>query len=672
MTMLGLNAKRWLQLGATLCALTAAAATAAPPPAEVFFKPSDVGEAHLSPSGRWLAVTTRLKGQERLGLAVVDLSPGGKSKQIAQFNDADIGNVHWQDDGRLLFSSSDLADGSGLRRAAWGLFGIDIEGKRIRQYVKRQGGLAPSEGLFAEMLQWNHTLATVPHPQADGPNEDVLLAEMVLDDTGLRLPVRLNTRTGVSRAAGFTLPPNCVGWISDSNADARVAFTRKKDVHAAYWRAPGSSEWIKLYEDTLLKQPFEIVGVDDVGGLFVAERRGPEGYQVLTRYDFKTRAPEPKALIATPGYDVDAELIVQPGGKLLGVRATVDGETTVWFDAKMKAFQATVDARFPGRVNRIKCRRCGEADMTALVWSYSDHEPGELWVHQSAAAAGTPAWRAVSRVRPSVDPAQMASLDLQRIKARDGRDLPVWVTRSDAAQGPLPTVVLLHGGPWVRGNEWRWQGMAQFLASRGYLVIEPEFRGSTGYGEAHFTAGWKQWGQAMQDDVADALLWARKQGLANDKACVAGASYGGYSTLMGLVKHPELYRCGVAWLAVADLDLFIQGSWLVDDDVSDVARKFSLPDLIGDPVKDAAMIAANSPHKQAARIKAPLLLAYGESDLRVPLAHGTRLRDALKDAGNPPEWVVYAHEAHGFTKLANQLDFAKRLEAFLAKHLAKP
>ena len=160
--------------------------------------------------------------------------------------------------------------------------------------------------------------------------------------------------------------------------------------------------------------------------------------------------------------------------------------------------------------------------------------------------------------------------------------------------------------------------MAQFLASRGYLVIEPEFRGSTGYGEAHFTAGWKQWGQAMQDDVADALLWARKQGLANDKACVAGASYGGYSTLMGLVKHPELYRCGVAWLAVADLDLFIQGSWLVDDDVSDVARKFSLPDLIGDPVKDAAMIAANSPFKAGARIKAPLLLAYGERSARAP------------------------------------------------------
>ena len=335
--MLGLNAKRWLQLGATLCALTAAAATAAPPPAEVFFKPSDVGEAHLAlgtlaggdhaPEGPG-APRPRGGGPE----------PGGKSKQIAQFNDADIGNVHWRDDGRLLFSSSDLADGSGLRRAAWGLFGIDIEGKRIRQYVKRQGGLAPSEGLFAEMLQWNHTLATVPHPQADGPNEDVLLAEMVLDDTGLRLPVRLNTRTGVSRAAGFTCP-NCVGWISDSNADARVAFTRAEGRPR---RLLARARQQRM--DQALRRHIAQAALRD-------RRRGRRGRALRGRASWARglsgadplRLQDPRAGAQgpdrTPGYDVDAELIVQPGGKLLGVRATVDGETTVWFDAKMKAFK---------------------------------------------------------------------------------------------------------------------------------------------------------------------------------------------------------------------------------------------------------------------------------------------------------------------------------------------
>ena len=210
--------------------------------------------------------------------------------------------------------------------------------------------------------------------------------------------------------------------------------------------------------------------------------------------------------------------------------------------------------------------------------------------------------------------------------------------------------------------------MEQFLASRGYLVISPEFRGSIGYGSAHYEAGWRQWGQAMQDDVADALLWARQQGLANDRACIAGASYGGYSTLIGLVRHPELYRCGVAWVAVSDLPLLVKGSWFIVDDISRGGRQ-TLPRLVGDPDRDAVMLRENSPLEQAARIRAPLLLAYGEADLRVPLEHGQRLRAAMTAAGNPPTWISYPNEGHSWRKVATRVDFAKRVEQFLQTHL---
>jgi dipeptidyl aminopeptidase/acylaminoacyl peptidase len=139
---------------------------------------------------------------------------------------------------------------------------------------------------------------------------------------------------------------------------------------------------------------------------------------------------------------------------------------------------------------------------------------------------------------------------------------------------------------------------------------------------------------------------------------------------MGLAKDPALYRCGVAWMALADLKLYLTGSWLVDDDISKAGRKFTLPDMVGDAVKDAAMIEANSPVNLAASIKAPVLLAFGEEDLRVPLVHGKRMRDALKAAGNAPEWVTYAGEGHGFAVADNRIDFAKRVEAFLARQLA--
>jgi dipeptidyl aminopeptidase/acylaminoacyl peptidase len=176
----------------------------------------------------------------------------------------------------------------------------------------------------------------------------------------------------------------------------------------------------------------------------------------------------------------------------------------------------------------------------------------------------------------------------------------------------------------------------------------------------------------MQDDVADALLWAQKQGLASSRACIMGASYGGYSTLMGLVRHPGLYRCGVAWVAVSDLSLFVEGAWRVNDDISGLSRSQLLPQLVGDAKADARMIAANSPVLLADQIKAPLLLAYGEADLRVPLAHGERLRAALQKAGNPPEWITYPGEGHGWDLLKNKVDFAQRVERFLARQLQEP
>jgi dipeptidyl aminopeptidase/acylaminoacyl peptidase len=236
-----------------------------------------------------------------------------------------------------------------------------------------------------------------------------------------------------------------------------------------------------------------------------------------------------------------------------------------------------------------------------------------------------------------------------------------------AGKGPWPTVVLLHGGPWVRGGSWEWTAESQFLASRGYLVLEPEFRGSDGYGQKHLRAGFKQWGLAMQDDVADATRWAIDKKLADpQRICLAGASYGGYATLMGLIRDPDLYRCGVAWAAVTDIDLMYGISW---SDLSESWKQYGMPTMIGDRVKDAAQLAQTSPLKQAERLKQPLLLAFGAADERVPIDHGTRFRDAVGKTNPNVSWVVYNGEGHGFYKPENRFDFYERMEKFLATHL---
>lgn len=660
--------RRWAAALAGLL-LIAPPAMAAPPPAGVFFRDPDLVDAVLSPTGRQLALVTA-RGADRIALAMFDLDTG-KIARTVQFTDGDVSQVQWVNDKRLVFSVVDFSEGSGRPSGAPGLFAINADGGEMRQLVRRMNKPVISDGSRrdARLLDWNHTLLRVPMPAAGSANEEILIANFTLDERRLQTPLWLNTRNGRTRTVDVEVPPNTVGWLTDGRGELRVALTRRDGRVGALWRGPEQNDWQPLYETGPFSVPFSPRAVDNAGQLYVTRSSGKDGQQVLSRYDFERRAPEAKPMVVTPGFDFSGTVLNDGAGRALGVRVITDGETTVWQDPVMKALQDEVDAQFPGRINRINCRRCGAPDMVALVRSYSDRDPGQLWLYQAQPVAGEKTWRPVGRVRDDVKPAEMARLDFHRITARDGRDLPVWVTRPAGASGPLPAVVLVHGGPWVRGTQWRWNGQAQFLASRGYVVIEPEFRGSTGYGGAHYRAGFKQWGQAMQDDVADALKWGQAQGISSDKACIAGASYGGYSTLMGLVKHPELYRCGVAWVAVTDLELLLSGSWLVDDDTSGESRRHRLPETIGDTVKDAAMIADNSPVKQAARIKAPVLLAFGEDDRRVPLAHGKRMRDALREAGNDPQWVTYADEGHGFGSLKNRVDFAERMEAFLAKHL---
>ncbi|WP_083748532.1 S9 family peptidase [Pelomonas sp. KK5] len=262
----------------------------------------------------------------------------------------------------------------------------------------------------------------------------------------------------------------------------------------------------------------------------------------------------------------------------------------------------------------------------------------------------------------------MGRRDVHRIKARDGLEFPVLVTLpAGKAAGPRPAVVLVHGGPWLRGTHWAWQRDAQFLASRGYVVIEPEFRGSTGYGEKLFRAGWKQWGLAMQDDVVDATRWAVAQGWADpQRICLAGASYGGYATLMGLIRDPALYRCGFEWVGVSDVGLMYSIAW---SDFSDEWKRFGMPLLIGDRKADAAQLEATSPLMQAARLQRPLLMGAGGQDMRVPVKHGSEFRDAARRAGAAIQWVEYPEEGHGWRRLENHVDWWTRVEKFLDRHI---
>jgi dipeptidyl aminopeptidase/acylaminoacyl peptidase len=663
---------RWATASVALFTTTAACAQAsgqapaeAPVAIERFFQLPAVLSAELSPSGRHVALTTS-RGSNRVDLMVMELGDQPSLLRVAHFDDADVIRFAWVNDARLVFSLGDLQ--AGAQHRAPGLYSVGTDGKQFTMLIRRFGTQWIADGTRrVETLDWNHHLLTVPRQHETDRPDDVVVGKVGLEGRTESIePMWLNTRTGSTRPMVLPgAPREVVRWWFDSTGNPRAAATEHDNRGSLYSRGPSGRPWRRLAEFDRLHAPYWPLAVRDDGELYVTQPRDANGVSALFRFDFETMAPARAPLLAVPGFDFEGELLSERAqGPLLGVRLNADSEVTVWFDDEMKRFQAAADQRLPGRVNSVQCRRCGASDMVALVRSYSDRDPGRLLLYEAARQR----WQTLSAVLDGVDPTRMANVDFQRIKARDGLELPVWLTLPRGRK-PAPSVVLVHGGPWTRGGYWRWEAMAQFLASRGYLVISPEFRGSTGYGESHFQAGFKQWGRSMQDDVADALLWAQSQGLASKRACIAGASYGGYAALMGLVRHPELYRCGIAWVAVTDPFLFLQGSWWLGDDISGQARRYLLPELVGNVESDSAALTEASPLAQAARIRAPLLLGYGEKDLRVPLTHGERLREALQKAGQPPEWVSYPDEGHGWRQVSTQVDFARRMEDFLKRHL---
>ncbi len=647
-------------------------ASAAPPSTEVFFRPPDLPSARLSPSGRWMAATV-ITDTGRYALLVFPMDgSGGKPVIVARYRDVDIDRFQWVNDERLVYDIVDLGRGSADPDVQNALFSARRDGSESRKLLRAFGDeWRPAD----RTLGPDHVLLHVPQ---DGSDE-VVVGEWKFDRNGDRValvPKRLDVATGRVRSIAQGTPAGVTGWIFDVQGRPRVAMTRRDGRARVFWRAQPEDDrdtaWAEIGNFPALAMPWTPRRVDAAGQLYVTQGSGAAGESVLKRFDFAAGRPEPAPLVSTPGFDFAGEVITDPAsGRFLGVRLETDAETTVWTDPAMQALQQAVDARLPGRINRLQCRRCGQDDATVLVFSWSDREPGEYWLWRGPAAAPT-LWLRTGQVRRDVDARQMASVDFHRYRARDGREVPLWLTTpAAAAQGPRPAVVLVHGGPWVRGGRWAWEGMAQFLASRGYVVLAPEFRGSTGYGAAHFRAGWKQWGRAMQDDLADAAAWAAARGIVDAKrVCIAGASYGGYATLMGLVRHPDLYRCGAAWVAVTEPALLFTSDW--KSDVGAEARVHTLPAMLADPVADAELLRQISPVAQAARLQAPLLLAYGELDRRVPLEHGRRLRAALQAEGRAPEFVVYEGEGHRWQRADHRIDFARRLERFLAQHLAPP
>jgi len=291
----------------------------------------------------------------------------------------------------------------------------------------------------------------------------------------------------------------------------------------------------------------------------------------------------------------------------------------------------------------------------------SDTDPGNYYIFQPAAGV----MQLFGRVNEKIDRQMLAPTSYVSYKARDGLDIPAYLTLPlgrDAKN--LPLIIMPHGGPYgVRDSlEYDWQ--VQFLANRGYAVLQPNYRGSSSYGREFAKKGEGQWGRQMQDDLDDGMDWLAKQGTVDPKrVCIVGASYGGYAALWGATRNPERYRCAASFAGVTDIrgQLNYDKAFFADPKYQrDWQQR-----VRGEQGFDMDSI---SPLKQVARLRVPVLLGHGDADHNVPYRQSASYADALKSAGKPYEFYTYKDEGHGWSTKEHRQDWLDHLDAFLAKY----
>ncbi len=629
----------------------AAAATQAQTAMESFFRHPQIGTATLSPNGKYLAATTTLEGAQQL--AIIELETNA-AKNIVSYDKLDIHNIRWISETRLVYDVVPRGTDVSMDAVHGGLHAINRDGSKataLSQEVERS--LLPNQNDGHAALKGMKLVAVAK----DDPNSIIALGYA---NNGDVLPYRVDTLSERRKEIAFNVPGQPRDFVFDNNNVLRVVIaTDAANKTASVWyRDQTEQAWKKLSEHPYRDPKFTPLAFDADNGTLFVSAPAEAGKVGIFKFDFASGKPG-ELVAADKSVDVQGGLVFSPDThKLLGVSLATEPPRTLWLDKAYASTQAGIDKAFAGLVNVIFP---SNPQAALLIHSYSSTHPGKLAVYYPDKKK----LQNLFAARPGIDPKKMSEQRVYDYVARDGLPLMAYLTIPQGQESKgLPLVVLPHDGPAAR-DAWGFNSTVQFLTSLGYAVLQPQYRGSTGLGPELVRKGDRQWGLAMQDDLADGARSLVKQGVVDPaRICIMGVRYGGYAALMGMVRDPDLYKCGISLIGVTNLGyLFTEGSWSKDQ----VAER-QLKETLGDPSAMRDQFVATSPMKHADKIKAPVLLAYAEKDPRVPLVHGEDMRDALKQAGKLHEWLLLEKEDFGLSTEDGRLKAFGAVEAFLKKY----
>lgn len=654
-----MKAMRRIAIGLVLIAATGLSAAAAmPPPVEAFGKRPMISSVVMSPGGTHYAALQWINGKEVV--AIYSLY-GKANEDRVKLLDVDIyrdyqervRSVTWLNDDTVGVAIGFEAQRYGTPTFETRLIAAradlsDI--RRIPKVRKRTGKSAKGQ------------------ESREGQFQDNILNFIDDDPTRILMPLDREGYGGQLNIYRVKVATGAVEKVTDGGRGVFYYMTDEQGLvrlrSSIYGkrtvievRQSEASAWETLF-DADRDEDFEVVPIGfshDPNVLFVSQTN-ETGFDEIFEYDISRRTKGDKVL-ALSGVNVDGSETDRYTRAVTGFSHARDYWQTHYTDGQLKTVQALVDKDLPDTQNQIL--NYDRKRSLFVVFASGPKHPGTYYIYVKNQKQLI---KVLDRNALPIDSGALGSMKRISYTARDGTQIPAYLTTPPQGEAPFPTVVMPHGGPTSR-DYLTWDYQVQFLASRGYAVLQPNFRGSSGFGEDFKHAGYEQWGLLMQDDVTDGAKAMIDQGITDpDRLCIVGSSYGGYAALMGAVVTPDLFQCAVSFAGVTDILKTI---------AEKRQYKFSTdnPPNVGSRKDDHDQLHDTSPINNIDAIKVPILLVHGDEDLSVGVDQSKRMAKSLKQAGKPYKLVVLKDANHYLELERHRLRFLRELEVFLDEHI---
>jgi dipeptidyl aminopeptidase/acylaminoacyl peptidase len=607
------------------------ASSALPPkiPVRDFFKNPESRGYELSPDGKTLSYLAPWESRMNIWIRP---TAGGEAKRITAEKDRDIREYFWKGNQFVIYAQDSKGDEN------FHLSRVDLKSGEIKD-------LTPFPKVRAELID----------DLEDNSETDILIT-LNKRNPELFDAIRVNVTNGEMKMAAQN-PGHVDHWVTDHKGRV-LAATETDGVNAtlltrADEKAPFKKVLTTNFREHLSPQFYTF----DNKELYVASNIGRDK-QAIVKINPAT-AKETGMIYQNPEVDVDSLAFSKKRRVLTYVTYTTSKQQRKYLDQPTEKMFTAVEQKLPGY---LVVGVGNDHDENQFIMSAtSDRTPGFRYLCNAKTGELTK----LAEVAPWLKADQLANMKPIEYKSRDGLTIQGYLTLPAGREAKnLPVVVNPHGGPWAR-DEWGYNPEVQFLANRGYAVLQMNFRGSTGYGRKFWEASFKQWGKTMQDDITDGVQWLIKEGIADPKrVAIYGGSYGGYATLAGVTFTPDLYAAAVDYVGVANLFTFM-------NTIPPYWKPFleMFHEMVGDPEKDKDLLAAASPVMHADKIKTPLFVAQGAQDPRVNKNESDQMVEALKKRGVDVEYMVKDNEGHGFHNEENRFAFYEAMEKFLDQHL---